>query len=338
MKNLNLYTYIKKIAWFIVLLNTLSCVGQNPANKPQTTKLSGKSFDIAMVTFPGYAPLYLAQEKGFFGKLEVKLHRIEDIATMRTGMARKELEAYLATTDIALDTNSRPEGVAIWAIDESSGGDGVVVKNGIESLADLKGKKIATEPGFPPHFILLYLLKQANLSSSDVKLQDMTTLGASTAFTSKSVDAAAIYEPYLTQATKDRKGSKVIISSADVPGLIVDSIFVREDVLAREGDILQLIKGWRKAVAYIQINPEESYKIMAKAYNMDVKDFKDIASAVRWLDLDDNQKLYGDGNGLLFKNFTKIREVLKANRRGVYDAKPEEHLSSRFVKYIETGY
>ena len=39
-------------------------------------KTNTATFKIGMVTFAGYAPLYLAKEKGFFGDLTVELQRI----------------------------------------------------------------------------------------------------------------------------------------------------------------------------------------------------------------------------------------------------------------------
>ena len=134
-----------------------------------------KEVDIGMVTFAGYAPLYLAKEKGFFGDVTVNLHRIEEIANIRAGVAKGDLEAYLATTDIALDTDQKPLGLSVWAIDESSGGDGVVVSGDIKDIKDLKGKSVAAEPGFPPYFILSYLLNENGMSLADVQLKDMKT-------------------------------------------------------------------------------------------------------------------------------------------------------------------
>ena len=60
--------------------------------------------------------------------------------SIRAAIVRGDLSAYLATPDIALDTNAAPPGQAVWAIDESAGGDGVIVSAEISSLADLKGK------------------------------------------------------------------------------------------------------------------------------------------------------------------------------------------------------
>lgn len=303
---------------------------------PQST--DGKEvFNIGMVTFAGYAPLYLAKEKGFFGDLDVNLKRIEEIPSIRAGMSNGDLQAYLATPDIALDTNSKPPGRAVWAIDESAGGDGVVVANDIRDLSGLKGKKIAAEPGLPPHFILLYLLYQNGLSRNDVSIQDMSTQNAAAAFASKAVDAAGIYEPYLSTAEKQRPGSRVVISSKQTPDMIVDLIFVGDDVIAsRSADVTKIIEGWRKAIEFIKNNPDEANTIMAKAFNLSVSDFKDTVSGIVWTDLSDNQRLFGtDANpGPLYKNFTVVNDVLRRNRSEVYEAKPKDHLTRSFVQAI----
>jgi len=287
-----------------------------------------------MVTFAGYAPLYLAKEKGLFGAENVELVRIEDIPSLRAAMARKDLDAYLATPDIALDTNAAPPGQAVWAIDESAGGDGVVVAGNIHDLSDLKGKKIAAEPGLPPHFVLLYLLDKSGMTKNDVSIQDMSTQDAAAAFAAKSVDAAGIYEPFLSEALKQRQGSRVALSSKQAPDMIVDLIFVRDDDLTtRAADITNVIAGWRKAVDLIHQDPNGSYPIMAKAFNLSVSDFKDSSGGVVWLDLKDNQRLFGSAQdpGVLYKNFNVVYDVLKHNRPDVYPSDANHYLSHTFV-------
>lgn len=314
---------------FLLLIVSFGCSERPPASTER------QAFDIGMVTFAGYAPLYLAKEKGFFGNLDVRLRRIEEVPSIRAGVVSGELEAYLATPDIALDTNTRPPGKAVWAIDESAGGDGVVVAKGIADVAGLRGRKVAGEPGLPPYFVMLYLLHQHGLSLSDIRFQDMTTQIAATAFISGSVDAAAIYEPYLSQARGQRTGSRVVVSSAQTPGLIVDLIFVRDDVATgRRDDVKKLIAGWRRAVQYIRESPDDAYRIMAAAFNLPVNEFRDIASGVRWLDLEDNRRLYGtpEAAGPLFSNFGVVVQVLRRNRPAVFNASADQYLLRDFVR------
>jgi NitT/TauT family transport system substrate-binding protein len=329
-KFISLPLVCRAIITALLIVSVTSCGGEK-----RTNGVSDESFDIGMVTFPGYAPLYLAVEKGFFGELDVRLHRIEEIGTLRASVERGALDAYLATLDIALDTDQEPPGVAVWAIDESAGGDGVILTEDIESISDLVGKSIAAEPGLPPYFVLLYLLNQEGLGIQDVDFKDMTTQNAATAFVSGSVDGAGLYEPYLTAAAQQRENSRVVVSSADVPGLIVDLIFADEKVIReRPNDVTTLINGWERALTFIQESPDEANRIMAEAFSLSVDEFVDIASSVRWLSSEENQQLLGrDGQpGLLFEKFKIVLDVLKRNRAAVYDSDARSVLTQQFVR------
>ena len=319
----------------VVLLVCCCLLATNCRKTPGTNGGSGRPFRIGMVSFAGYAPLYLAKEKGFFGDLDVQLERIEEVPSIRAAIVRGDLNAYLATPDIALDTNTKPPGKAVWAIDESAGGAGVVVSGEIQDLSGLKGKKVAAEPGLPPNFVLLYLLHKNGMSIKDVNFQDMTTQNAAAAFASKSVDAAGIYEPYLSQAMKQRKGSRVVISSKQTPGLIVDLVFVRDDEVApRSADVLKLIEGWRKAMKFINDSPSEAFDIMAKAFNLPVEEFRDTVGGIRWLDLPENQALFGTDQapGPLYDNFGVVVDVLRHNRADVFQATAGDYLIRTFIQ------
>jgi NitT/TauT family transport system substrate-binding protein len=313
-----------------ILLVNMSCTSTKKDNSSEK-----RSLNIGMVTFAGYAPLYLAKEKGFFGNLDVHLNQINEVASIRAAMESGALDAYLATLDIALDINSEPPGVAVWAIDESSGGDGVVISGEIKDLSDLRGKTVAAEPGLPPNFVFLYILNKNGLSIKDVKFQDMTTQNAATAFISGSVEGAGLYEPYLSQAAKARANSHVVISSADVPGMIVDLIFVDDDVAkTRSQDIFTLIAGWNKALEFIHSSPDESNRIMAQAFGLDIGEFVDIVSGIRWLSVKENEQLLGTESkpGTIYETFDVVLDVLKHNRPAVYDSKANKNLTSRFVR------
>ncbi|HRI06340.1 MAG TPA: ABC transporter substrate-binding protein [Nannocystaceae bacterium] len=301
---------------------------------PQQQQAPAETFDIGMVSFAGYAPLYLAKEKGYFGDLDVRLHRIEEVPAIRAAVVRGDLEAYLATPDIAQDTNDRPPGKAVWALDESKGGDGVVVGPGITDVQQLKGKTIAAEPGLPPYFVLMYVLHKNGMALSDVSFKDMTTQNASTAFIAGSLDGAGIYEPYLSQAKASRAGSSIVLSSADTPGMIVDLMFVNDATAAkRPEDVRKVIAGWRKAVAFIRTDPDEAFKIMSTAFGLPNQEFADIVGGITWLDLADNRRLFGSATepGQLRVAFDTVNSVLRRNRPSVYASTADEYLVRDFI-------
>jgi NitT/TauT family transport system substrate-binding protein len=78
--------------------------------------------------------------------------------------------------------------VIVLTNDNSTGNDKVIARAGINSVADLKGKKVAAEEGTVDHFLLLQGLNKAGLSSSDIKFVPLETGKAATAFVAGKVD------------------------------------------------------------------------------------------------------------------------------------------------------
>ena len=90
-------------------------------------------------------------------------------------------------------------------VDESAGADGILVKNDINSIADLKGKKVGVSINQTSHYLLLQALETAGLTDADVDLVN-----------SGDLDAAVTWEPYLSNAVEQGVG-KLIFSSKDAP-------------------------------------------------------------------------------------------------------------------------
>jgi sulfonate transport system substrate-binding protein len=70
----------------------------------------------------------------------------------------------------------------------------------IQSVADLKGKKVALNKGSNVHYLLLKAVEQAGLKYQDIYPVYLPPADARAAFEGGSVDAWAIWDPYLTAA------------------------------------------------------------------------------------------------------------------------------------------
>ncbi|MDF2512061.1 MAG: hypothetical protein K0S04_1927 [Herbinix sp.] len=85
--------------------------------------------------------------------------------------------------------------------------EALVVKNsaGLNSVAELKGKTIATPFGTTSHYALLNALELAGLSASDVSLLDMGGADIVAAWTRGDIDATYIWSPAQDECVKDGK-------------------------------------------------------------------------------------------------------------------------------------
>jgi len=134
--------------------------------------------------------------------------------------------------------------------------EALVVKNtsGINSIADVKGKKIATPFGSTSHFSLLSALKQNNISEKDVTILDMNAQDIIAAWSRGEIDGTYIWQPAQSKLLSD--GGKVILTSEDVAkkGAVTGEFgIVSNDFASKYPDVVK---------AYIDILDEatKSYK------------------------------------------------------------------------------
>jgi NitT/TauT family transport system substrate-binding protein len=255
-----------------------------------------ETLNVGLATWVGFAPFYIAQEKGFLAEegLKVSFSSMDDLAARRAALSSGALDSMVDTLDSL--ANGLPAGlqaVCILKIDESYGADGIVVTKDISSFKDLKGKTIAYQHGLPPQFFLLYLLKQNGLTPSDIKSVDMEASAAANAFIARKVDAAVTWEPWLSKAA-ERDNAKVLITSKDAPGLITDILVVRPDVLQKRPDaIRKLLRSWFKALAFIDSAPNEAAQIMGKRLNVPPEEVKGMLMGLRFASHKDNLTYFG---------------------------------------------
>lgn len=329
----------KNLLIVIVIVVVLLGIGGYVIFGKQYIKTSSKlpKVTIAMVTFPGYAPLYVAKEKGFFEGVDVELVRIESMGDIRAAMRSGDINIYAGTYDMYESTKDVPPiGIGFLAVDESHGADGLAVAGNITSVKDLRGKKVAAEPGFPPYLVLQYLLDKEGMTLKDLDFQDMPTTDAGNAFAAGKLAAAGIYEPALSASVKARAGAKVFASSANIPGLVQDLLFADEKLAQNHPEILEKVAaGYFKALDYINTNHVDAYQIMAKAFDVSVQDMEDFKSGVNWIDKAENKKLFDKTNDVnAFKTYDLVCSILKENGDTNICLKSDDKLTDAIIKKI----
>ena len=177
----------------------------------------------------------------------------------------------------------------------------IVAKPGIETVKDLKGKKIGVEVGFVDHLLLLKALEANGMTEKDVTLVNVPTQETPKAFASGDVDAIAAWQPNSGQALKAVPGSKAIYTSANVPGLIYDVLAVNPASLsARPDDWKKVAKVWYKIVDYIY-NPDtkaDAIKSMSARVNLPPEEYSAFVDGTKILKLSEAKKAFEKGAGL----------------------------------------
>jgi NitT/TauT family transport system substrate-binding protein len=284
-----------------LVTGTLGCSGSPADAKASSNALPGNPelpvVKVTINTWPGLGPYYVAKAKGFDREEGIQLEVImnENTESRRSSLLAGEVDLVGITLDAVILAQSRGVPMTVVGLsDMSYGGDGIIAKEEIKSIPDLKGKKIACAEGLPSHFFLLYLLKKHNLGPSDISLVPADDGGqAAFLFTSGRVDAAVTWDPWISQAGKLTKGH-VLVTTKDEPELILGIVAANKNLISKRSDrIYKVMRAWFKAVKYCQNNLEEASIIMAKEYNVPVEDFKRMAKGAKLFDLEETLRIFG---------------------------------------------
>ncbi|PYS30919.1 MAG: hypothetical protein DMG11_03220 [Acidobacteria bacterium] len=211
----------------------------------------------------------------------VEMVLMDDPVVARDAFASGEVQTLWGTADMMtlfapeLQRDSRTSPRVVQQIDWSSGGDGIVVRNAIRSVSDLKGKTITLAQNSPSEYYLTSLLLSAGLRPSDIKVKyTATAFEAAAAFVAdKSVDGCVSWAPDIYKIPERVAGTRILSSTADANKLIADVYAFRADFARDHPDVVEgLVAGIFEGMDMVKEKPEEPAKWMADAFGMKPED------------------------------------------------------------------
>ncbi|WP_299557166.1 aliphatic sulfonate ABC transporter substrate-binding protein [uncultured Mycolicibacterium sp.] len=199
----------------------------------------------------------------------IKWTKFDSGADVNTAFVAKELDfGGLGSSPVARGLSEPlniPYKVA-FILDVSGDNEALVARNGsgIETVADLKGKRVGTPFASTAHYSLLAALDQAGLTPNDVQLIDLQPQAALAAFERGDVDAVYIWLPTLDEARKN--GHDIITSRelAEAGKPTLDLAVVSEEFAEAHPDVVDV---WRqqqaRALDLIHDDPQAAAEAIA---------------------------------------------------------------------------
>jgi NitT/TauT family transport system substrate-binding protein len=248
-------------------------------------------FKIAFCTWAGYAPLYIAQEMGYFKELGIapELIIVEDEAQYAAMLVSNSIQALgnVLDRDVIHYACGAPEQYLL-TMDFSTGGDGIVATGDIKTMDDLAGKTVGMDKSATSYFFFLQALSDSSIKEDQVNIVEMGSSEAGDAFLAEKIDAAVTWEPFLSNASQ-REGGHILVSSAEYPRAIIDVLTVNSSFADKNPKAVEALEeAWYRAVEYLETSPEESYKIMAAGLGLDAEEVKGECSGITFVGRDGN--------------------------------------------------
>ncbi|NDC33860.1 MAG: aliphatic sulfonate ABC transporter substrate-binding protein [Synechococcaceae bacterium WB9_2_112] len=265
----------------------------------QKTTAEGPVVRIGYSAWPGWFPWAVTEAKGLFGQAGVaaKMQWFDGYLDSINALNAGQLDCNSQTLN---DTISSIAGGADLQVvlqnDYSTGNDQIIAAEGINSIAGLKGKKVAAEEGTVDHYLLLKVLKDAGLKGSDITFVPLETGAAAAAFAAGKVDAAGVYAPFTTQALK-RPGSKALTTSKDHPGAISDLLVCRTEFVKKNPEAIQkVVDAWFATLRLIKEEPAATLPILVQRSGVSEAEFKAYDAGTTIQTLAENRQNFKPGS------------------------------------------
>ena len=279
--------------------------------------------------------------------LKVSFKIIDDWTEGAAALATNNVDVMLTTADVWAKDYAQFQdkgfgALAFFMVDWSRGADGVIGKQGINSIEDLAGKTVAFAPYTPSHFLIWNGLKSSGLSTDERRaifskaVHTKDGIEPATLFAQQKVDAAVAWDPDMSDAVNKRPGSKKIYDTRIANRLIADILVVSDRFASRcPQAVVKLAEGWLEGVEFIKAQPNRAYTLIGtiKDFNIPEDLAKTMLGGVKLADYADNKSFFGvRGAESDYNNIFKMaQEMYREERIIKRNSDPESSVDRRFL-------
>lgn len=159
----------------------------------------------------------------------------------------------------------------------SGKGESIIVpaNSPIHQMADLRGKRVAFNRGSSAHYFVIQALQAAGLKYSDIQPIYMAPPDAQAAFSSGSIDAWAIWDPFLSIA-KTHAGARVLRDTAGLPTSGGFYLASRTFAVSHPELIKAVLDEAKNTGDWAQAHPHEAAVALAPSVGLDVPTLEQI--------------------------------------------------------------
>lgn len=199
-------------------------------------------------------------------------------------------------------------------LEHATGQIWVNADSGINSVKDLKGKKIALTRGTTAHNLVHQALKSVGMdSTTDVEILNQRMSDAVTGFIAGAVPAVATWVPFNVQIKAKAPKARLLVDASAYPaGTIVDGWAARNDFYEKQKDVLKkIIRAWVPANDFLVNKPQEALKILHQKNYSELAwgDIEEMHRATTWHGAAAWARLYRDGSVVKWLNSVTMFNV-----------------------------
>jgi NitT/TauT family transport system substrate-binding protein len=272
---------------------------------------------VGIANWAGFDIALYAQQAELFKKrgLEVEFTRFQSSQDASRAVMNGSLDAAFTSLWSTMQVPPGQENPSLLLVtDISHGGDGIVATAGINSISDLKNKRIGAKLGIVNHLILLEALKKYQISPVGLDIKDLTNNVAIEWLKKGKLDAAVIWEPLLSKTAKEI-GGKVIYTTKEVDSLVIDVLMSRSGLVKKKQEEFErFILAWFDVMKAVETEPKAVFDSVAAQREQSSESFASDYSGLKKGDRTLNEQMF-QPNGRLQEVIPKTIELLKEDKQ-----------------------
>jgi NitT/TauT family transport system substrate-binding protein len=267
------------------------------ASKYKSLDDTGNTVNFALNVWAGWGPIIFANDGFKPGKVwktpdgeefKLELTLIDNPVLMRDAYVNGDVHIGWGTLDMVplfmdgfVDEEGKPVDSRVMPrifqqVDWSNGGDGIVVRDRIKTVADLRGERLALAQNSPSHFFALNMLVNGGLQHTDVRFDFLPdAFQAAADFQAEADVAGAVSWAPDIYKLADQKGNHMLVTTKTANKLIADIWFARADFATDHPGIIEaLVRGIFDGMEALKDdgNKQHAAELMAEGYNMPASD------------------------------------------------------------------
>lgn len=233
------------------------------------------------VSWPGYAMLEIAKQKGLAEGYEINTVIFDDPLGGQAALAAGQIDIYECTGDYTPLAIDRGTGVVTVAFaNPSFGVDHVILAPGVD-VSNIKGKRIGAPQAYIGQLLMGVWMDGENIPLDDVEWVNLLADEAVGPMLSGDLAAAYLYEPWISKVMENLPGSS---SAADTredwmlkTGIFTDVIYMNGDFIKdHRGAALDMLKARFDAVGWWHDNTDEGNQLMSDYLQWPLADIESV--------------------------------------------------------------
>ncbi|WP_159819007.1 ABC transporter substrate-binding protein [Cyanobium sp. Copco_Reservoir_LC18] len=280
----------------------------------------------------GYETLYLARDLGELKDKPIRLIDFPSGTEEVRAYRNDEIDGAGLSIDQVITLAATQGDIRIIAImDFSNGGDVILARPGLRTMAELKGKRIGVEATALGAFFLGRALELNDMTPQDVTVVSLELGDHEAAYRAGRVDAVVTFGPPRINLLK--AGAIPLFDSRRIPGEIVDTLAASSDAIANNAENLQaLVEARFKALDYFQSNPAEAARRMARRTRVEPQELLEAFDLLEQPSLETNVALLTQRDPSLVVSMTNLIRVMHDHGLITTTRDPASLLDAQFVE------